>query len=120
MYETLTKRNYMMFALRYYDNPHCGSEEEFHEDMEVFKHINRLLKKYNDKRILKNRLLLNHFIKVRNIFQSEAAVPLLLFSVNKKYFSQMKSVLIYLNMIRDDELAVIPEDKEFYQKLGAL
>ena len=57
MYEKITSANVMMFAVKNYDNPHCEGEKEFHDDMKRFKYIKRLLRKYDDSGILKERLI---------------------------------------------------------------
>ena len=65
-----------MFAIKHYDNPQCEGEKEFHDDMKRFKYIKRLLRKYKDTNILKERLLLNHIIVLNNLFGPEACVTL--------------------------------------------
>ena len=100
-----------MFAIKHYNNPQCEGEKEFYDDMKRFKYIKRLLRKYNETNILKERLILNHIIVLRNLFGPEACVTLLLFKTQQEYFSKLKSFLLYLNMIREDELQQIEEDK---------
>ena len=70
MFEKITNENVMLFALKHYDNPQCEGEKEFHDDMKRFKYIKRLLKKYTDHGVLKERLLLNHIIVLNNVFGS--------------------------------------------------
>ena len=99
-----------MYAVKHYDNPQCEGEKEFHDDMKRFKYIKRLFKKYTLSGKLKERLLLNHIIILRNLFGTEACVTLLLFKTQKEYLSVLKSFLIFLNMIREDELSEISLD----------
>ena len=120
MYETITNDNVMMFAIKHYDNPQCEGEKEFHDDMKRFKYIKRLLRKYNETGVLKERLLLNHIIILKNLFGPEACVTLLLYKIQQEYLSTLKSFLLYLNMIRDDELSEIEEDKQILDILGKL
>ena len=68
MYEKITTENVIMFAIKHYDNPQCEGEKEFHDDMKRFKYIKRLLRKYNDQDIVKERLILNHIIMFLIIF----------------------------------------------------
>ena len=110
MYEKITNDNIMMFAIKHYDNPQCEGEKEFHDDMKRFKYIKRLFKKYSMSGQLKERLLLNHIIVLRNLFGTEACVTLLLFKTQKEYLGVLKSFLIFLNMIREDELTEIESD----------
>tara|TARA_R100001377_G_scaffold59032_1_gene35536 strand:+ start:1500 stop:1862 length:363 start_codon:yes stop_codon:yes gene_type:complete len=111
MYKKITSENVNMFAISNYNNPHCEGEKEFYDDMKRFKYIKRLLRKYSETNILKERLILNHIIVLRNLFGPEACVTLLLFKTQQEYFSTLKSFLLYLNMIREDELQQIEEDK---------
>jgi|TARA_B100000029_G_scaffold451084_1_gene475387 hypothetical protein len=120
MYKKITSENITMFAIRHYDNPHCESEKEFYDDMKRFKYIKRLLRKYKETNVLKERLILNHIIILRNLFGPEACVTLLLYKIQQEYLSTLKSFLLYLNMIRDDELSEIEEDKQILDILGKL
>ena len=110
MYENITTNNFVMYAIKHYDNPQCEGEKEFHDDMKRFKYIKRLFKKYSLGGQLKERLLLNHIIILRNLFGTEACVTLLLFKTQREYLSVLKSFLIFLNMIREDELTDIESD----------
>ena len=100
-----------MFAIKHYDNPQCEGEKEFYDDMKRFKYIKRLLRKYRDTNILKERLLLNHIIILHNLFGAEACVTLLLFKIQREYWGTLKSFLLFLNIIRPDELKEVQEDK---------
>ena len=111
MFKKITSENVNIFAIKHYDNPHCENEKEFYDDMKKFKYIKRLLRKYKETNVLKERLILNHIIVLRNLFGSEACVTLLLFKIQQEYFGTLKSFLLYLNMIREDELPRIEKDK---------
>ena len=120
MYEKITSENVMMFAIRHYDNPQCEGEKEFQDDLKRFKYIKRLLRKYYETGILKERLLLNHFIVLNNVFGADACATLLIFKIQKEYWSALKSFLLYLNILREDELTEVQEDdkvKEVLEKL---
>ena len=120
MYEKITSDNIMMLAIRHYDNPQCESEKEFYNDMKRFKYIKRLLRKYKEIGILKERLLLNHIIILNNLFGIEACVTLLLFKIQREYWSTLKSFLLFLNIIRKDELQQINHDVKVLEKLREL
>ena len=111
MFRKITRDNILIYAIKHYDNPHCEGEKEFYDDMKRFKYIKRLLRKYKETNILKERLILNHIIILRNLFGPEACVTLLLYKIQQEYFGTLKSFLLYLNMIREDELSRIEEDK---------
>ena len=120
MYEKITSENIMMFAIKHYDNPQCEGEKEFHDDMKRFKYIKRLLRKYKETGIFKERLLLNHIIILNNLFGPEACVTLLLFKIQREYWETLKSFLLYLNMIREDELNYIDENIDVIRILRKL
>ena len=120
MYEKITTENVIMFAIKHYDNPQCEGEKEFHDDMKRFKYIKRLLRKYKDTRILKERLILNHIIILNNLFGPEACVTLLLFKVQREHWETLKSFLLFLNIIRDDEINEVRENKEVLEVLRKL
>tara|TARA_B100000780_G_C21114709_1_gene450879 strand:- start:909 stop:1271 length:363 start_codon:yes stop_codon:yes gene_type:complete len=120
MYETITSDNVYMYAIRHYDNPHCEGEKEFEDDLKRFKYIKRLLRKYNDTGILKERLLLNHIIVLHNVFGSDACATLLLFKIQDEYWPAMKAFLLFLNILREDELDHIKIDKNVYETLKEL
>ena len=120
MYENIKTENVMMFAIKHYDNPQCEGEKEFHDDMKRFKYIKRLLRKHNDSGVLKERLLLNHIIILNNLFGPEACVTLLLFKVQREYWGTLKSFLLFLNILRDDELQKVEENIKVLEILRKL
>ena len=120
MYEKITSANVMMFAVKNYDNPQCEGEKEFHDDMKRFKYIKRLLRKYHDVKILKERLILNHIIVLNNVFGPDACATLLLFKIRKEYWSTLKAFLLYLNILREDELQDIITDQKILSVLEEL
>ena len=84
MYENITTNNFVMYAIKHYDNPQCEGEKEFHDDMKRFKYIKRL------------------------------------FKTQKEYLSILKSFLIFLNMITEDELTGIESDNYVLKTLRTL
>ena len=120
MYETINSDNVLMYAIRHYNNPQCEGEKEFEDDLKRFKYIKRLLRKYYDTGILKERLLLNHLIVLTNVFGTTALTSLLLHKIQKEYWSTLKSFLIYLNTITDEELSEVEINKEVLDALRKL
>ena len=120
MYERITSENVVMFAIKHYDNPQSEGEKEFQDDLKRFKYIKRLLRKYYDTGVLKERLLLNHLIVLLNVFGADACATLLLYKIQNEYWSALKSFTLYLNMIREDDLQDIKEDKEVLKVLEEL
>ena len=110
-FNELTNGNYMMYALLHYDNPHCKDIKEFFEDIKRIHYIRRLLKRYHTDGILKERLILNHLITFYNVFESTAATRILFFRVEKSFHPSLKTFLIYINKMPDDELDITLDDK---------
>ena len=120
MYEKITSENVVMFAIKHYDNPQSEGEKEFQDDLKRFKYIKRLLRKYYDTGVLKERLLLNHLIVLQNVFGADACATLLLYKIQNEYWSALKSFALYLNMIRENDLLHIREDEEVLKVLEEL
>jgi len=97
-FDELNDDNYILFAIKYYDNPQAVTQEDFFEDLNRFKYIKKLLRKYLKTGDLKASLLINHFIIVFNIF-NEAALPLLFFKIEEELWCPLKTFLLFLNRI---------------------
>ena len=120
MFETITPANWIMFAMKNYDNPQADGEEEFYEDIKRFKYLKRLLKKYYDTGVLKERLILNHIIILSNVFGVEAASTLLLYKIDKEYWPTLKSFMKKLNMLYETDLKDVPMDIHVWSTLDNL
>ena len=95
IFNELTEENFLLFAIKNYENPQAVTKEDFDKDLNHFKYIKRLLKRYKNTGVLKTHLLLNHFIVLYNIF-GEAATPMLFFKIEEDLWSSMKSFIIFL------------------------
>ena len=120
MYERITSENVVMYAIKHYDNPQCEGEKEFQDDLKRFKYIKRLLRKYYDTGVLKERLLLNHIIVLKNVFGPEASTTLLLYKIQPDYWSALKSFLLFLNSITKYELPEVDIDNRILTALEQL
>ena len=94
----LNEDNFLLFAIKNYENPQAVTKEDFDKDLNHFKYIKRLLKRYKNTGVLKTHLLLNHFIVLYNIF-GEAATPMLFFKIEEDLWSSMKSFIMFLNRL---------------------
>ena len=110
----------MMYAIRHYNNPQCEGEIEFQDDLKRFKYIKRLLRKYYDTGVLKERLLLNHLIVLNNVFGPDACATLLLYKIQQEYWPALKSFLLFLNIITEDELKDTKENEKILEILEEL
>ena len=95
IFNELNEDNFILFAIKNYENPQAVTKEDFDKDLNHFKYIKRLLKRYKNTGQLKTHLLLNHFIILYNIF-GEATTPMLFFKIEHDLWSTMKSFIIFL------------------------
>ena len=100
IFSELNEDNFLLFAIRNYENPHAITKEDFDKDLNHFKYIKRLLKKYKSSGELKAHLLINHFIILYNIF-GEATTPMLFFKIEKDLWSMVKTFIIFLERLPD-------------------
>ena len=98
IFNELNEDNFLLFAIRYYENPQAVTREDFEKDLNHFKYIKRLLKRYKKTGELKTHLILNHFIILYNIF-GEATTPMLFFKIEQDLWSSVKSFIIFLNRL---------------------
>ena len=98
IFNELTEENFLLFAIKHYENPQAVTKEDFDKDIHHFKYIKRLLKRYRNTGELKIHLLLNHFIILYNIF-GDAATPMLFFKIEKELWSVMKTFVMFLNRL---------------------
>ena len=95
LFDHLNEDNFLLFAIKNYENPQAVTKEDFDKDLNHFKYIKRLLKRYKNTGVLKTHLLLNHFIVLYNIF-GEAATPMLFFKIEQDLWSTMKTFIMFL------------------------
>jgi len=99
LFDDLNEKNYLHFAMKYYDNRQCTSIEEFNEDLNKIKYVKRLFNRFLETGELRTNLILNHLIVIYNVFENEAATRMLFFRVEKKFYSILKPFLIFLNRL---------------------
>lgn len=97
-FNELNADNFLLFAIKNYENPQSVTREDFEKDLNRFKYIKRLLRKYKKEGDLKTHLLLNHFTILYNIF-GEAATPMLFFKLESELWSSLKTFLFVMGKI---------------------
>ena len=121
-FDELNENNYMLFAIKFYDNPQAVTKDDFEDDLKRIKYVKRLLKRYKNTGVLKTHLILNHIIVLFNVF-NEATVPLLFYNLEEDLWPAIKSFLIYLNRIPDypkSNVSGIPEDEYCLEELKSI
>ena len=121
-FDELNEDNYILFAIKHYENPQAVTEDDFYDDLKRFKWIKRLLKKYKINGDMNIHLLINHFLILYNIF-GDAATPLLFFKIDSEYWSFIKTIIIYLGRFSEypkTKLHDIPVDIDCLSYLNNL
>jgi len=111
-FDELNESNYLLFAIKFYDNPQSVTREDFEDDLKRIKYIKRLLKRYKNTGELKTHLILNHLTVLFNVFD-DAAVPLLFYNLERDLWPAIKSFLVFLNRVPEypkSDIHVIDED----------
>ena len=116
-FHKLTPDNIMMFAMKYYDNPSCVDRKEFLDDMKRFKYLKRLFRKYDTSKVLKIRLILNHIIVLANVFGVDASSTLLFFKLDRKHWPILKTFLVYLSYMPENDMKDIATDLKVLKEL---
>jgi len=126
MINELTEENFIMYAIKHYENPHCSGITEFNDDLKRFKYLKRLFRRYSLGKGLKERLIINHIIVIYNLFGPDAATKMLFYKIEKRFWSQLKTFLVFLNympleIIVSKQLTIketdIPIDNDIVQVL---
>ena len=115
-FNILTPETIDLFALRHYDN-RGASKEEFEDDLKRFKYLKRLFRKYDTSKDFKSRLIINHVIILSNVFGVDAATTLLFFKIDKQHWSILKTILIFLDYMPENEIIDIEIDQNVMEEL---
>ena len=125
----LTEENFTLYAIKHYDNPACKGIAEFNDDLKRFRYLKRLFNQYTAGKDLKERLILNHLVVIYNLFGAEAATRMLFFKVDREFWSQLKTFLVFLNYMPIGPISAqgivvegyeIPLDEKVSEALGKI
>jgi len=125
----LTEENFTLYAIKHYDNPACKGIAEFNDDLKRFRYLKRLFNKYTAGKDPKERLILNHLVVIYNLFGAEAATKMLFFKVDREFWSQLKTFLVFLNYMPIGPISAqgiivegyeIPLDEKVSEALGKI
>jgi hypothetical protein len=121
-FDELNEDNYLLFAIKFYDNPQALTMEDFQSDLKRIRYVKRLLKKYKNTGDLKTHLILNHLTILFNVF-NDAAVPLLFYNLDNDLWPSIKSFLLFLNRFPEypkTQMNDIEEDKKCLLQLQSI
>ena len=97
-FSELNKDNFILFAIKHYENPTAVTHDDFEEDLKRFKYVKRWLKKYHESGTINSHLLLNHILVIFNCW-NDAALPMFFYKIESQYWSYLKPFLMYLDRI---------------------
>lgn len=95
--DNLTDDNFLTYAIKHYNNPGCRGIQDFNDDLRRLRYIKRLLGRYNQTGVIKERLVVNHLVVFYNVFGVEAATRMLFFKIKESLWPELKTFLVYLN-----------------------
>ena len=101
IFDDLNEKNFLLYAMKEYDNPQCVQVEEFYDDLKKVKYIKRLFNQYLNDGVLKERLLLNHIIVFYNVFPVRSATRMLFLKIEEKFWPILKTFLVYLSYMSE-------------------
>ena len=97
IFDDLNEKNFLLYAMKEYNNPQCVQVEEFYDDLKKVKYIKRLFNQYLNEGVLKERLLLNHIIVFYNVFPVRSATRILFLKIEEEFWPILKTFLVYLS-----------------------
>ena len=97
IFDDLNDDNFLMFAMKEYNDIQCTDIEEFYDDLKKIKYIKRLFNIYTNTGQLKERLILNHLIVFYNVFSVQAGTRILFYKIEKDFWPILKTFLIFLD-----------------------
>jgi hypothetical protein len=119
LFTELNEENFLLFAIKNYENPQAVTKEDFEKDLNHFRYIKRLLKRYKNSGELKTHLLINHFIILYNIF-GDAATPMFFYKIEDNLWSSVKTFIVFLNRLPEyprTYIHEIPLDEKCLEEL---
>ena len=99
IFDDITDDNFLMFAMKEYNDIQCTDIEEFYDDLKKIKYIKRLFNIYKNTGQLKERLILNHLIVFYNVFPIQAGTRILFYKIEKSFWPMLKTFLIFLDRL---------------------
>jgi hypothetical protein len=95
----LNNDNFLMYAIKNYNNPGCRGVTDFNDDLKRLRYIKRLLGRYRLTGDVKERLVINHIMVFYNVFGVEAATRMLFYKIQEDLWPELKTFLVYLNFM---------------------
>ena len=97
IFDDITDDNFLMYAMKEYNDIQCTDIEEFYDDLKKIKYIKRLFNIYKNTGQLKERLILNHLIVFYNVFPIQSGTRILFYKIEKSFWPMLKTFLVFLD-----------------------
>jgi len=120
MFSKLSDETFLLFAIKYYNNPQCSDVKEFYYDLNKANNIKKQLTKYFITDEINERLFLNNIVMFFNVFEIDAACVMLLYKIPFECWSPLKTALNFLGYLKPNVISDIPEDYSLRVKLDRL
>lgn len=88
--------DFMVLAMKSYDNPSCISVDEFNKDLYTITSIKKYIRKFNSGEEINLRKLVNYFVVFYNCFGNMATDLLMYKMPDKEYVSVIAPIIAYL------------------------
>ena len=98
MHEQITEDNFLRYCAKHYDGGLLATVEDFKDDLSKIKYIKKLITRYRQNDVLKERLILNHIIVLNNMFGALATPRMLFFKLSED-FDVIKPMLLSINIM---------------------
>lgn len=105
----LNDENYLIFAMKHYDNPSCEDLSEFQNDLNRTVYIKRHLKKYVRSGEIKERLLINQLIIFTNVFGISNGIRMICHKMDEELLPVLKSFLEFLQFMPISDIPEAPQ-----------
>ena len=96
-FDDLNEDNFLIYAMKEYNNIQCVDIEEYYDDLKKIKYIKRLFNIYKNDGQLKERLILNHLIVYYNVFPVQSGTRILFYKIEEHFWPMLKTFLIFLD-----------------------
>lgn len=117
LFGELNNSNFLIFAIKNYENPQALTEDDFYDDLKRFKYIKRLINKHINGSELNINLILNHIIILYNVF-GDATTPMLFHKIaDNDSRSIIKAILFFIGRLPHGYCDHIDVNKHCLNKL---
>jgi len=107
--KTLTRDNFLLYAAKHYQNPHCTSITDFEKDCKRFVTARTLMRNFYKRGRLPIRLLLNHVVICSNMFGHYASTSLFYYYCEEELRPAFTAIFEYLNILPTEMEHIKPD-----------